>query len=128
MTKTLANMLSSVKNAVKVGKTEIFVRQTSGISTQVLKLMQEKGYVGEFETIDDGRGKVYKIKLSHTINNCGAISPRMPIKASELEKWEKRYLPAQEFGLLLVTTSAGVMTHIEAKKKHLGGKLIAFVY
>jgi len=128
MTKTLANMLSSVKNAVKVGKTEMFVRQTSGISTHVLKLMQEKGYVGEFETIDDGRGKVYKIKLSHTINNCGAISPRMPVKASELEKWEKRYLPAQGFGLLLVTTSAGVMTHIEAKKKHLGGKLIAFVY
>lgn len=128
MAKTLANLLSSVKNAAKVGKSELFAKPTSGISTQVLRIMQEKEYIQEFETIDDGRGKVYRIKLSHTINNCGAISPRTPIKAGDIEKWEKRYLPAQGFGALLITTSAGVITHEEAKKKKLGGKLVAYVY
>ncbi|MFH0961995.1 MAG: 30S ribosomal protein S8 [archaeon] len=128
MANTLADLLSSVKNAVKVGKLEMFARPTSGISTEVLKIMQSRGYIQEFEMIDDGRGRVYRIKLLHTINSCGAISPRTPIGVADLEKWEKRYLPAQGFGLLLITTSAGVLTHEEAKKKGLGGKLVAFVY
>lgn len=128
MAKTLANLLSSVRNAVTVGKVEMFAMPTSGISTEVLRIMQSRGYIQEFEMIDDGRGKVYKIKLLHTINNCGAISPRTPVRVSELEKWEKRYLPAQGFGLLLLTTSAGILTHEEARKKGLGGKLVAFVY
>jgi small subunit ribosomal protein S8 len=125
---TLSNLLSAVKNAVRVGKGEVLARPTSAICTQVLKIMQGRGYLGEFEIIDDGRGKVYRIKLPHTINNCGAISPRTPVKAGEVEKWEKRYLPAQGFGLLLITSSTGIITHEEAKKKRVGGKLVAFVY
>jgi small subunit ribosomal protein S8 len=125
---TLSNLMAAVKNAVKSGKSEALIRPTSSICTEVLRIMQKKGYIGEFEVIDDGRGKVYKLKLPHTINNCGAISPRTPIKAREIERWEKRYLPAQEFGILLLSSSAGIITHEEAKKKGLGGKLVAFVY
>ena len=44
------------------------------------------------------------------------------------EKFEKRYLPAKDFGILLVTTNKGVMTHEEAKKNHVGGKLLAYVF
>ncbi len=125
---TLSNMMATVKNAANSGKSEALVRPTSAVCTAVLQLMQKNGYVGEFETIDDGRGKVYRLKLPHTVNNCGAISPRTPVRVFEIEKWEKRYLPAQGFGILILTTSAGVITHEEAKKKKVGGKLIAFVY
>lgn len=125
---TLANMMSSIKNASAIGKDEVLVRQTSSICTEVLRLMQQRGYVGEFETIDDSRGKVYRIKLTHTINNCGAISPRTPIRAGKIEGWEKRYLPAQGFGMLVISSSKGLLTHEEAKKKGIGGKLVAFVY
>jgi len=46
----------------------------------------------------------------------------------EYEKWEKRFLPAFDFGLLIVSTSQGVMTHKEAREKGIGGRLIAYVY
>ncbi len=125
---TLANLLINIKNCEKVGKTEIISRPISKVSTSVLKLMQEHGYIGEWEIIDDGRGSVYKITLVHRLNDCGPIKPRTPIRHNEIERWEKRYLPAQGFGIIILTSSKGIMTHQEAKKKGIGGKLLAFVY
>jgi small subunit ribosomal protein S8 len=50
------------------------------------------------------------------------------LKTDEFEKWEKRFLPARGFGILLISTTKGIMTHEDAKKQHLGGKLLAYVY
>ncbi|MCD6456656.1 MAG: 30S ribosomal protein S8, partial [Methanophagales archaeon] len=41
---------------------------------------------------------------------------------------EKRFLPARKFGLLIVTTSKGVMAHEKAIEAGVGGQLLAFVY
>ena len=62
------------------------------------------------------------------INNCGVIKPRYPIKRDELDKWESRYLPARDFGLLVLTTTDGIISQNEARKKGIGGKLLAYVY
>ena len=50
------------------------------------------------------------------------------IEARWYEQWESRYLPAQDFGLLILSTSSGVMNHYDAKDARIGGKLLAFVY
>ena len=124
----LSNLLNSIKNAERAAKTEVFVKQTSKLCTEVLKKLQKANYIGEFEIIDDGRGKVYRIQLIHSINNCGVVSPRFPVKHKDVESWEKKFLPAQGMGLLLLSTSKGVMTHQEAKEKGIGGRLVALVY
>ncbi len=54
-----------------------------------------------------------------------ATTQRSP---TEFEKWETRYLPAQDFGLLILTTNSGVMNHYDAKDARIGGKLLAYVY
>ena len=46
----------------------------------------------------------------------------------DFEKYEKRFLPAKDFGIIIMTTPQGIMTHIEAKKKSTGGKLLAYCY
>jgi small subunit ribosomal protein S8 len=66
--------------------------------------------------------------LKGAINNCGVIKPRYSVKRSDLEKFESRYLPAQDFGVLILTTTEGVITHTEAKELGVGGKLLAYVY
>ncbi|MCL4332874.1 MAG: 30S ribosomal protein S8, partial [Candidatus Thermoplasmatota archaeon] len=58
----------------------------------------------------------------------GVIKPRLPVKQANLDRYEARYLPAQDFGILILTTTKGVMSHIEARKQGLGGKLLAYVY
>ncbi len=90
--------------------------------------MQEKGYVGAFEFIDDGRAGQFKVQLLGRINRCGVIKPRFPVKVSRLEGWEKRFLPGRGFGILIITTPDGVLAHSDARKLMSGGRLLAYVY
>ena len=124
----LANALSKILYAEKNAKSECIVLPISKTIQIVLKIMQEKGYIGEFELIDDGKAGIFQVKLIGNINNCGVIKPRYPVKRDELEKWESRYLPAQNFGLLILTTTEGIISHEEAKKHGIGGKVLAYVY
>ena len=124
----LANALSSMKNAEHRGKGICDIQPSSKLIGGVLNLLKEKGYISEFEFIDDGKAGVFQVNLNGNINNCGVIKPRYPIKNEDLDKWESRYLPAQHFGLLILTTTNGILSQDEARKKGIGGKLLAYVY
>ena len=124
----LADALSLMKNAEIRGKGKCIIRPSSKLIGGVLNLLKEKGYVGKFEWIDDGKAGIFQVHLKGNINNCGVIKPRYPIKGIELDKWEARYLPAQHFGLLILTTTKGILSQDEARKNGIGGKLLAYVY
>jgi len=125
---TLNDAMAVIKNAERVGKGECTVRPSSKLVGRVLRVMQESGYIRQFELVEDGRSRMFKVALSGQINDCGVIRPRYSVKVADLEKYEARYLPAQDFGVLILTTTKGVVTHMEAKKGGVGGKLLAFVY
>jgi len=125
---TLNDAMAVIKNAEKVGKGECTIRPSSKLVGRVLKVMQENGYISQFELIEDGRSRMFKVALAGHINDCGVIRPRYSVKVADLEKYEARYLPAQDFGVLILTTTKGVVTHMDAKKGGVGGKLLAFVY
>merc|ERR1712066_391942 len=83
--------------------------------------MQKKGYVGEFEFVDNhGAGKII-LELNGRLNKCGCISPRYNIQLSDMESWNTRLLPSRQenFGAVVITTSAGIMDLIEALEKKL---------
>lgn len=124
----LANALSKLLNAEKVGKKEIQITPSSKIIEKILTIMQEKQFLGDFKVKESRKGNSLTLNLINKINNCGVIKPRFPVKHDNFEKFEKRYLPAKGFGFLIVSTSQGIMTQEESSEKKLGGKLIAFVY
>ena len=82
------------------------------------------GYIGEFEEIDDHRSGKIVIQLNGRLNKCGAISPRFDVQLDELEKLVNNLLPSRQFGFVVLTTSAGIMDHQEARRKHTGGKIL----
>ena len=124
----LNDAMSAIKNAEVAGKGECTVRPASKLVGSVLAVMQESGYIGGVERVDDGRGGIFKVRLKGTINECGVIKPRFSVRRTDLDKWEARYLPAQDFGVLILTTTAGVVGHARAKELGVGGKLLAYVY
>ncbi len=124
----LADALSIIKNAEMTGKPDCTLRPASKLIGNVLKVMKEKGYIGDFEFIDDGKSGIFKVQLKGKINKCGVIRPRHAVKNTDFEKWEKRYLPAKGFGSIILTTPEGVMTHKEARDNGIGGELLAYVY
>lgn len=123
----LADALSAIKNAERIGKKECIVKASKLIKA-VLEVFQKNGYIEGFEYIEDGRGGKLRVKLKGKIIDTKAIKPRYSVKAKEYEKWEKRFLPARDVGILVVSTPKGIMDHKEARSKNLGGELLAYVY
>ena len=124
----LARALSAVKNAEARGKDKVIVKPVSKVIKAVLTLLKQEKYVKDFKFIDDKKGGIFEISLAGAINSVGAIKPRFSIKLDDYEKFEGRYLPAKDFGIILVSTIKGIMTHADAKKKNLGGILLAYCY
>jgi len=125
---TLSNGLTTLMNNELRNKTSCVISPSSKLLGRVLRVLQLNGYVGEFEFVEDGRSGKFKIQLLGRINKCGAIKPHYSVRSDGFENWEKTYLPAREMGMLIVSTSFGVISHKEAKQKSVGGRLLAFVY
>jgi len=124
----LANALSGIWNAEKVGKLECTLKYSSKVILAVLEIMKVNNYISEFKVEKNNRGDLVHITLLKNINKCCVIKPRYPVKLSAYEKFEKRFLPAKNMGIIIVSTNKGILTHHEAKEKKLGGRLLAYCY
>ncbi|MCX6800945.1 MAG: 30S ribosomal protein S8 [Candidatus Diapherotrites archaeon] len=124
----IADALVQIKNAEDASKKECAIQHGSNFLGEVLNTMKENEYIESYEKKVEGSIITYSVKLGGKINECKAIKPRYAVKKDAYEKYEKRYLPARDIGLLIVSTSQGVMSHTQAKSKGLGGRLVAFVY
>jgi small subunit ribosomal protein S8 len=124
----LAAALTKILNAERIGRREILLKPASKMIKKILTLMNEQGYIGSFEVLEDRSGGTLKVNLLGNINKCGVVKPRFSTKYNGYEKWEKRYLPAKDFGILLVSTPNGIMIHNVAKDEKTGGKLLAYCY
>ena len=124
----LSDAFVRIYNAEQAGHYEVSINPASKLLESMLTIMQSSGYVGEFERIADGRGDAFRVELVGAINRCGVIKPRHSVKRADFDKWESRYLPARDFGLLIVSTNQGVMNHHEAKKERVGGRLLEYIF
>ncbi|KAF7488449.1 40S ribosomal protein S15a [Sarcoptes scabiei] len=124
----LADALKSINNAEKRGKRQVLIRPSSKVIVKFLNVMVKHGYIGEFEIVDDHRAGKIVVNLTGRLNKCGVISPRFDVKLRDLESYTRNLLPSRQFGYLVLTTSGGIMDHEEARRKHLGGKILGFFF
>ncbi|MDQ3837965.1 MAG: 30S ribosomal protein S8 [Thermoproteota archaeon] len=124
----LSNLFTTLYNNETRRKKECIVIPSSRFSSDVLRTMQKYRYIGEFEQVDDARAGKFRIQLLAKITKCGIITPRFSVRKDEYLEWERQFLPAYSMGLLIVSTSEGIMSHHEAREKGLGGILIGYVY
>jgi small subunit ribosomal protein S8 len=124
----LASALSGLDNAESVGHLSHTVAPASNVIGFVLEVLYDGGYVDGFEFVDNGKSGEFEVELKGAINECGAVKPRYSVGADEYERWEKRFLPARDYGALVISTSRGVMSHYEARDEGVGGQVIAYVY
>jgi len=124
----VANSLSKINNAEKRSKKICLIKPTSKTIQKILDLLKAQEYIKETKIHSEGNDMILEIHLLGRINKCGAIKPRHAVNYKNMEKYEKRYLAAKDFGVIILTTSKGIMTHTEAKKQKIGGKLLAYCY
>ena len=137
----LADSLRSIINAEKAGKRQVLLRPTSKVVVKFLRVMQKHGkqkesthlfhhigYISEFEIVDDKRSGKIVVELNGRLNKCGVISPRYDLKIGDFEKFVYHILPSRQLGKVILTTTFGIMDHEEAKRKHIGGKVLGYFY
>ena len=128
-TDQIADFITRIRNAVMVGKTEILV-PTSKLKLAVAEILVKNGYLASCEVIDGApRGMLHVV-----INEPGTVA-----KVSEITKVSKPgrrvYSAAADIptvksgrGMVVVSTSKGLMTGKDAKKNHLGGEILVKVW
>ncbi len=128
-TDQIADLLTRIRNAIEANKNEILV-PTSKLKVQVVEVLKKNGYVANFEVIDGKPRGMLKV----TINELGTN-----VKINEISKVSKPgrrvYSAAEDLpviksgrGMVIVSTSKGLMTGREAKKNHLGGEVLVKVW
>jgi len=124
----LNDALVSLRHADRDGKPGVELAPTSKLIAEVLRIFREHHYIEEFTFVPTGKGGKYDVKLSRRINSCGVIKPRIAVSYDSLERYESRFLPAQDFGILVLSTNHGVVSHQKAREMKIGGRLLAYVY
>ncbi|KXN89282.1 40S ribosomal protein S22, partial [Leucoagaricus sp. SymC.cos] len=110
--------LNNIVNAERRGKRQVLIRPSSKVVVKFLSVMQRHGYIGEFEIIDDHRSGKIVIQLNGRLNKTGVISPRFNVQHTQIESWVNLLLPARSFGIIILTTSSGILDHEEARRKN----------
>ena len=128
-TDQIADLITRIRNAVQVGKTEILV-PTSKLKVAVVELLVKNGYLSSFDIIEgEPRGMLHVV-----INEPGTAA-----KVSEITKISKPgrrvYSAVADIptvksgrGMVIISTSKGLMTGRDAKKNHLGGEILIKVW
>ena len=128
-TDQIADLITRIRNAIQVNKTEILV-PTSRLKQAVVELLVKNGYLASFDIVEGSpRGMLHVV-----INEPGTVA-----KISEITKISKPgrriYSASADIptvksgrGIVIVSTSKGLMTGREAKKNHLGGEVMIKVW
>lgn len=128
-TDPIADMLSRIRNAMAVRKTTITLPH-SNIKQEVARIMKETNFIDGFNVEGQTVGKVLTVEIN---------SPETPARITELKRLStpgrRMYVNADNIptvmrgrGIVIVSTSKGLMTGSNAKKERLGGELIAEIY
>lgn len=120
---SLADALNQIMNIKRAGKSTVEIKKHSKLLLSVLAIAKLKGYLKSYKA----EGTKLIVELGN-IHGCQAIKPRYTVSSSEIEKYVTRYLPAKNFGTIIISTSQGLMSHQTALEKNLGGSLIAYLY
>ncbi|HSX46899.1 MAG TPA: 30S ribosomal protein S8 [Patescibacteria group bacterium] len=128
-TDPIADMLARIRNALAVRKTEINLPHSKS-KESIAHLLKENGYIDEVKTIDASIGKTLTLTLNSDEGNARITEiVRLSKPGRRLyTSADKMPVVKQGRGIVIVSTSKGIMTGYDARKQRVGGELICKVY
>jgi small subunit ribosomal protein S8 len=125
----IADMLTRIRNANRVGRKEVRVPR-SKICNGIAQVLKDEGYIDDFDVIEDTQQGMIRVKLKYSINGDKVIH--------ELDRQSKPGrrvyrgvgdLPRvlNGMGIVVISTSKGVMSDRKAREQNVGGELLCTV-
>ncbi|MBN1391664.1 MAG: 30S ribosomal protein S8 [Sedimentisphaerales bacterium] len=125
----IADMLTRIRNAARIGKSDVSVK-ASNICEGIAAVLKQEGYIGDFSRIDDGKQGILKVTLKYDQNGGSVIN-----EISRVSKPGRRiYLPVEKlphvlagYGIAIISTSKGIMSDRNCRKDNVGGEIVCMV-
>jgi len=130
MSDPIADYLARIRNAQQAGHRRVDI-PASKLKRAITKILLDKGYINKYINIDDGKQGLLRLFLKYdaygepVIKNLDRIS-----KPGLREYTDAESIPRSlnGLGIVILSTSKGVMTDKEARKLHVGGEVLCSVY
>lgn len=129
ITDPIADMLTRIRNAVQA-RHEVVDIPASRVKVEVAKILKQEGFIMDFSISGDDK-KTLTVTLKYGPNNEKVISGIKRISKPGLRVYaEVDKLPRvlNGLGIAIISTSTGLLTDKDARKKHVGGEVVAFVW
>lgn len=125
----IADFLTRVRNAARAGKSEV-VAPYSKMKGEIARILKEEGFVHSYSVSSESGHSSIKLELKY-VGHRSVITALQRVSRPGL----RRYVGAGEIprvlsgiGISILSTSSGVMSSREARRKNVGGELVAFVW
>jgi small subunit ribosomal protein S8 len=130
LTDPISDYLNRIRNALQAEHEEVEI-PSSRLKREMSRILKEQGYITDF-SVDQGKvGEVLRLKLRYTEERSPVISGMERVS----RPGRRRYVAKEDvprvyggMGTAIVSTSTGVMTGHEARKRGVGGEVVAYVW
>ena len=132
VTDSIADMLTRIRNACRVRHERVDV-PSSGLKLRIAEILKQEGFVKDFRVLKKGNAghPVIELKISYDGKNVPVITDLQRVSRPGLRK----YMQASDIprvrnglGILILSTSQGVMTDRNARKANVGGEALCEVW
>ncbi|KAM7188296.1 putative 40S ribosomal protein S22 [Rhypophila sp. PSN 637] len=127
----LDNALKQITNAAKAGERQVCLHPAPKVLVRFVELMQKNGYIRGFEEVENTQGGELVVQLNGRLDKCSVDKPVINVRLAELEEVADKLvarLPTHRVVRVVLTTSAGIITEVDAHEKHVSGKIIGYFY
>lgn len=130
MTDTIADLLTRIRNANMVQSESLDI-PASAMKVSLADILKAEGYIREYRRIDDNKQGILRIEMKysakgepviHHIRRVSRPSRRVYVKAGDIES------ACNGLGVSIISTSQGIMTDREAKRRNVGGEIICEIW
>lgn len=130
ITDTIADLLTRIRNAISAKHTTVEV-PASNMKKAIVQILFDEGYISKFDVKEDGKQGKINIVLKYTDDKKSAITGLKRVSKPGLRIYsdvENMPKVIKGLGIAIISTSQGVMTDREARKKNIGGEVLAFIW
>ncbi len=126
----IADGLTVIRNAARVQKERVDVRASS-LMTQILKILRQERFIHDYRLIEDKKQGILRVYLKKPNEPIRKITKLVRVSRPGLRIYKKRdTIPTvlNGLGLCILSTPQGVLTGEDAKKRGVGGEVLAKVW
>ncbi len=127
MTDPIADLLTRIRNAYKAHKVAVDV-PASGVKREIVRILQERKYLKDHTELPDNKQGILRIYLLYSAGDIPVLKGIQRVSRPGLRRYfdaeQVRQSTFNQRGMMIVSTSSGVMSNFDAAKKGVGGEVL----